>query len=348
MSGVDLVSRSTAVSVSQPAASGRRDQPVELGAGCASHAAAETSRQLLSVQEIKCAGRPRLRRSVPADLARESHDVPASASAIRRRHTGAPGRTACAWRPPATRPGAAAVPRCVVPAALCIWLGPSRRRAQPAPPERPRACSKSRVDQGAGIPRPAGKAEEEPIAELWATTTTPPAGMRGPASRGASRQALGGDCTLPQLGVHQVGQPASMSGSVSGARRGPEVEHVPSAARAVPRQSIAGDGCPTGRAACCRGPCRTADPASSSGTRLSSPRREAVTAAYLRYLCQAACAAPGECGRHPAVRAAPRGPRTRPRITAGWPADPRLALWLREWWLCRPACLALVPQRRVA
>jgi drug/metabolite transporter (DMT)-like permease len=50
----------------------------------------------------------------------------------------------------------------------------------------------SRVDQGAGIPRPAGKAEEEPpMAPRWATPATPPGGMRGPASRpGAPRQAL--------------------------------------------------------------------------------------------------------------------------------------------------------------
>src|SRR6266480_1788303 len=37
-------------------------------------------------------------------------------------------------------------------------------------------------NQGAGHPRPDGKAEEEPIVELSATTTTPPAGMRGHAS----------------------------------------------------------------------------------------------------------------------------------------------------------------------
>src|SRR5512140_1878180 len=36
--------------------------------------------------------------------------------------------------------------------------------------------------RGAGHPRPDGKAEEEPIVELSATTTTQPAGMRGPAS----------------------------------------------------------------------------------------------------------------------------------------------------------------------
>jgi hypothetical protein len=40
-------------------------------------------------------------------------------------------------------------------------------------------------DQGAGHPRPDGKAEEELIVELSATTTTPPAGMRGHASRAA-------------------------------------------------------------------------------------------------------------------------------------------------------------------
>ena len=38
------------------------------------------------------------------------------------------------------------------------------------------------LDQGTGHPRPDGQAEEEPIVELSATTTTPPAGMRGPAS----------------------------------------------------------------------------------------------------------------------------------------------------------------------
>ena len=38
------------------------------------------------------------------------------------------------------------------------------------------------LDRGAGHPRPAGKAAEERVAELLATTTTPPAGMRGPAS----------------------------------------------------------------------------------------------------------------------------------------------------------------------
>jgi hypothetical protein len=38
--------------------------------------------------------------------------------------------------------------------------------------------------QGAGHPRPAGKAEEEPIVDLSATTATPPDGMRGHASPG--------------------------------------------------------------------------------------------------------------------------------------------------------------------
>ena len=38
------------------------------------------------------------------------------------------------------------------------------------------------LDQTAGQPRPDGKAEEEPIVGLSATTTTPPAGMRGHAS----------------------------------------------------------------------------------------------------------------------------------------------------------------------
>ena len=40
-------------------------------------------------------------------------------------------------------------------------------------------------DQGASHPRPDGKAEEETIVELSATTTTQPAGMRGLASRAA-------------------------------------------------------------------------------------------------------------------------------------------------------------------
>jgi hypothetical protein len=70
--------------------------------------------------------------------------------------------------------------------AVIALAGPWGRRPLGPVPE-------SRADQGAGIPRPAGKAEEEPIAELLATTTTPPAGMRGPASRaGASGEALAG------------------------------------------------------------------------------------------------------------------------------------------------------------
>src|SRR6266550_9636992 len=44
--------------------------------------------------------------------------------------------------------------------------------------------------RGAGHPRPDGKAEKEPIVELSATTATPPAGMRGPASRAAIIQGL--------------------------------------------------------------------------------------------------------------------------------------------------------------
>ena len=39
--------------------------------------------------------------------------------------------------------------------------------------------------RGAGHPRPDGKAEEELMVELSATTTTRPAGMRGHASRAA-------------------------------------------------------------------------------------------------------------------------------------------------------------------
>ena len=38
------------------------------------------------------------------------------------------------------------------------------------------------LDRGAGHPRLDGKAEEEGVVELRATTTTPPAGMRGHAS----------------------------------------------------------------------------------------------------------------------------------------------------------------------
>jgi hypothetical protein len=45
-------------------------------------------------------------------------------------------------------------------------------------------------DQGAGHPRPAGQAEEEPIVELSATTTTPPDGMRRHASRAPSFRGL--------------------------------------------------------------------------------------------------------------------------------------------------------------
>src|SRR5689334_24552626 len=79
--------------------------------------------------------------------------------------------------------------------------------------------SESRVDQGAGIPRPAGKAEEEPIAELWATTTTPPAGMRGPASRaGTLRQALAGPAASADSGASAgAADPARVAGPVSGA-----------------------------------------------------------------------------------------------------------------------------------
>src|SRR6266566_9137644 len=44
--------------------------------------------------------------------------------------------------------------------------------------------------RGAGHPRPDGKAEEQPIVELSAATTTPTAGMRGPASRGPSVRGL--------------------------------------------------------------------------------------------------------------------------------------------------------------
>jgi hypothetical protein len=47
-------------------------------------------------------------------------------------------------------------------------------------------------DQGAGHPRPDGQAEEEPIVELSATTTTQPAGMRGHASRAAIIQGSPG------------------------------------------------------------------------------------------------------------------------------------------------------------
>src|SRR5215470_592475 len=44
--------------------------------------------------------------------------------------------------------------------------------------------------RGAGHPRPDGEAEGEPMVELAAATTTPPAGMRGHASRAATVQGL--------------------------------------------------------------------------------------------------------------------------------------------------------------
>ncbi len=54
--------------------------------------------------------------------------------------------------------------------------GPSRGRAGLEAP------AIGRWIAGAGHPRPAGKAAEERVAELPATTATPPAGMRGPAT----------------------------------------------------------------------------------------------------------------------------------------------------------------------
>ena len=55
-------------------------------------------------------------------------------------------------------------------------------------------------DQGACHPRPDGKAVKEPIVELSATTTTPPAGMRGRASRAAIIQGS------PSCGQDRPGQ----------------------------------------------------------------------------------------------------------------------------------------------
>jgi len=71
-----------------------------------------------------------------------------------------------------------------VPAAALGQAGMAGRRLGSVP--------ESLADQGAGHPRQAGQAEQEPIAELSATTATLPAGIRGPASRlEALRPALG-------------------------------------------------------------------------------------------------------------------------------------------------------------
>src|SRR5215468_10868108 len=81
-------------------------------------------------------------------------------------------------------------------------------------------------DQGAGHPRLDGKAEEEPIVELSATTTTPPAGMRGPASRAAIIQgsprpepgipASARTCWTPRTSRRRRGTPAAPEGRWAG------------------------------------------------------------------------------------------------------------------------------------
>ncbi len=94
--------------------------------------------------------------------------------------TGIPGSPPDLRTPP---PGCPFHPRCgyamdicrtEMPAAFGL-RGPGDRALAPPPGAPP-------ARRGAGHPRPDGKAEEEPIAELSATTTTPAAGMRGPAS----------------------------------------------------------------------------------------------------------------------------------------------------------------------
>src|SRR5215468_10204321 len=62
-------------------------------------------------------------------------------------------------------------------------------------------------DKGAGHPRPDGKAEEERVVGLRATTTTPPGGMRGPASRAAIVQGSPGpeESEARMDGIHDVG-----------------------------------------------------------------------------------------------------------------------------------------------
>src|SRR5690349_1016232 len=96
--------------------------------------------------------------------------------------------------------------------------------------------SESRADPGAGIPRPAGKADKEPpMAPRWATTATPPAGMRGPASRaGTSRQALTAEAAVPR------GVRAQRAEEVDPAERGPVgVAEVELGLGALPQQESA-------------------------------------------------------------------------------------------------------------
>jgi len=94
--------------------------------------------------------------------------------------------------------GLAAVWTAVI--AVVALAGPWGRRPLGPVPE-------SRADQGAGIPRPAGKAEEEtPMAPRWATPATPPGGMRGLASRlGAPGQALGPPGVVAAVTVAVIG-----------------------------------------------------------------------------------------------------------------------------------------------
>ena len=84
----------------------------------------------------------------------------------------------------------------------------ARAGTGPAGGSGPRDVGNGAPDRGAGHPRPDGKAEEEPIVELSATTTTPPGGMRGHASPAArlpgslSRRAfVGGVAGAAGLGL---------------------------------------------------------------------------------------------------------------------------------------------------
>jgi peptide/nickel transport system ATP-binding protein len=89
----------------------------------------------------------------------------------RRPLTGIPGSPPDLRTPP---PGCPFHPRCGYAMDVCRTEMPAAFRL--------RGPGARALDQGAGHPRPDGKAEEEPIVELSAMTTTPPGGMRGPAS----------------------------------------------------------------------------------------------------------------------------------------------------------------------
>src|SRR5499427_10847649 len=96
-------------------------------------------------------------------------------------------------------------------------------------------------DQGAGHPRPDGKAEEEPIAELLATTTTPPGGMRGHASRTALFRGPPGPAHRPVTQHHpaldQVAGDRAEGAAVHRARRG-VVRRQPPATVLLPGRAL--------------------------------------------------------------------------------------------------------------